>query len=310
VKPVQIKHLDRYYGDIPAVKQVTFDIEEGEIFGFLGPNGAGKTTTIRVLMGLLKPTNGSVTVFGLDSWRDSSEVNAKVGYLPGDIHLYEKMTSREFLDYFGAFRSGNKEQRRNELAKRVDLDLNRKIGELSKGNRQKVAIVQALMHDAPLLILDEPTAGLDPLRQADFLELLKEEQARGTTVFLSSHLLNAVEKVANRVGIIRDGKLVAVEDIRQLKLNRQREMELFLREPCSLDPLTELAGIRVLHVEPDGLQVKLSVRGEFGPLLRVLAELPVEDMVYGPPDLESVFIHYYDGNEESASVSTPEEVAV
>jgi ABC-2 type transport system ATP-binding protein len=304
--PIEVERLTRYYGKRRGVIDLTFEVEEGEIFGFLGPNGAGKTTTIRQLMGMMRPSGGSARVFGLDCWCDSTRVKEKVGFLPGEIHLYEKMTGEEFLDFFAAFRTSTNEGRRHELVERLELETGTKIKHMSKGNRQKLAVVQALMHDAPLLILDEPSSGLDPLMQVQFVELLREEQARGKTVFLSSHQLVEVERIAHRVAIIREGKLVAIEEVAHLKTLRERRMEVTLHHPVPPERFSGLEGVRVVSVEPGGRQIELAVRGKLGPLLKTLGEMPVDDLTFGPPDLEDVFLHYYSGTEES--VEPPMEV--
>ena len=291
--PIEVHGLTRYYGKYRGIVDVTFTVNEGEVFGFLGPNGAGKTTTIRQLMGLIKPTSGTARIFGLDCWADAAAVKARVGYLPGEIHLYEKMTGAEFLDFMGAFRGGKSRRRRDELAERLDIDLSRTIRHLSKGNRQKLAIIQALMHEAPLLILDEPTSGLDPLKQIDFLDLIREERARGVTVFLSSHLLDEVDRIADRVGIIREGRLVAIEDMEQLKRKWERHLSLILREPVAPERFTALDGVVVESVADEGRHLERGVRGPVQPLLRLLAELPVEDFTFAPADLERVFLRFY-----------------
>jgi ABC-2 type transport system ATP-binding protein len=290
--PIELAGLTFSYGERRGIVDLTLAVREGEIFGFLGPNGAGKTTTIRQLMGLLRPSGGSARVFGLDCWRDAPAVKGRVGFLPGEIRLYERLTCAEFLDFFAAFRPGSAARRR-ALVERLDLDLAVRIKHLSKGNRQKLALVQALMHDAPLLILDEPSSGLDPLMQEGLLALLREERARGKTIFLSSHQLPEVEQIAQRVAIIREGRLVAMEDVAQLKARRERRMAVVLREPVDAGRFASLAGVRVLDADPGGRRLALGVRGEPGPLLRLLAELPVADFTFGPPDLEGVFLQYY-----------------
>ncbi len=303
--PIQVERLTRYYGKRRGVLDLSFKVREGEIFGFLGPNGAGKTTTIRLLMGLMRPTSGSAHISGLDCWRDSRHVKEKVGFLPGDIRLYEKMTGEEFLKFFDDFRKTKHRRWRHELAERLELDLGLRIKHMSKGNRQKLAVVQALMHDTPFLILDEPSSGLDPLMQVEFVELLQEERERGKTVFLSSHQLVEVERIADRVGIIREGELVAVEEVARLKKLRERRMDVVLSKPVSPAPLSELEGVRVVSHKPGGRKVELAVRGKLGPLLRTLGEMPVEDLTFAPPDLESVFLHYYS---EEEAVETKAEV--
>lgn len=304
--PIELVNLTYSYGSQRGVVDLTFSVNEGEIFGFLGPNGAGKTTTIRVLMGLMRPTSGYARVFGLDSWRDSTSVKAKVGFLPGDIRLYEHMTGHEFLGFFASFRGTSDLRRGEDLAGRLEVELGRRIKHLSKGNRQKLALVQALMHDAPLLILDEPSSGLDPLTQGQLLEFFNDERARGKTIFLSSHVLPEVERVADRVAVIREGELVTVESVAHLRKARERTMELILAEPVDKDRFAGLDGVRLLSQSPDGRRVSLSVRGKLEPLLARLAQLPVDDLVFGPPDLESVFLHYYS---EPAAVEPTEVVS-
>lgn len=295
--PLQVEQLTRSYGKRRGVTGLTFTVTNGEVFGFLGPNGAGKTTTIRQIMGLLRPTSGHARVFGLDCWRDSTQVKAKIGYLPGDLRLYEKLTGEEFLDFFASFRARASALRRHGLAERLELDLDQRIRHLSKGNRQKLAIVQALMHDAPLLILDEPSSGLDPLMQAAFIALLREEHARGKTIFLSSHMLPEVERIAHRVAIVREGHLVVIEEVAQLTALRQRHIQVVLREPVAPERFSTIEGVRVLTADPDGLHLELEAHGALAPLLRVLSDLPVDDLTIAPQDLERVFMHYYNSGD-------------
>ncbi|OLC52876.1 MAG: hypothetical protein AUH85_15540, partial [Chloroflexi bacterium 13_1_40CM_4_68_4] len=233
-------------------------------------------------------------IFGIDCWSESARAKALVGFLPGEMRLYEDLTGREFLDFFASFRKGENKRRRAELCERLELDLSPRIRHLSKGNRQKLGIVQALMHEAPLLVLDEPSSGLDPLKQVTFLDLLREERSAGRTVFLSSHALVEVERIADRVAIVREGRLVAIEEVAALKARRARTMDILLAAPSDLAPLTRLDGVRVLTVDPSRTHVSLSVRGALGPLLRALAELPIEDLIVAAPDLETIFLHYYE----------------
>ena len=309
--PIKAEGLTRFYGKRRGILDLSFEVNEGEIFGFLGPNGSGKTTTIRQLMGLMRPTSGSASVFGLDCWRDSRRVKELVGFLPGDIRLYEKMSGDEFLDFFAAFRKRKYPRLRRDLVERLELDTGQKIKHMSKGNRQKLAVVQALMHDAPFLILDEPSSGLDPLMQVEFVELLREERARGKSVFLSSHQLPEVERIADRAAIIREGQLVAIEDVARLKTLRERHMEVILHEPVAPERFSNLEDVRVVSVNPGGRHVELAVRGHLGPLLRTLGEMPVDDLTFRPPDLESIFLHYYSGDAEGSEEQAvrPEEVA-
>jgi ABC-2 type transport system ATP-binding protein len=292
-KAIEVEGLTRFFGQHRGIEDVTFDVEPGEIFGFLGPNGAGKTVTIRHLMGFLRPSRGSARVLGHDCWQIASKVKALVGYLPGDARLYEQMTGHEFLSFFAVFRDTQNRNRTHRLIERLELDVSRRIKHLSRGNRQKLLIVQALMHDAPVLILDEPSSGLDPLKQVDFLDILREERDRGKTIFLSSHQLTEVERVADHVAIIRGGQLVAVEDVNDLKAVRERHMSISLHRPIDVELFRSCEGVRLIDVVAGGLQVELAIRGDLPPLLRLLADMPIEDLVFGPPELESIFLHYY-----------------
>jgi ABC-2 type transport system ATP-binding protein len=298
--PIQVDRLTRFYGKNRGVDDLAFTVERGEIFGFLGPNGAGKTTTIRLLMGLIRPTRGSARIFGLDCWRDATAVKSHVGYVPGDARLYEGMTGAQFFDFLAGFRGGVDPARRRMLVERFEVDLSRTIKHLSKGNRQKIALVQAFMHDPPLLILDEPSSGLDPLMQRELLTFLGEERARGKTIFLSSHLLHEVEQIADRVGIIRDGRLVAVATIDELKRQRTRRMEVIFSTPVDPSQIAGIDGVQVLQVREEGRWVELGISDGLPALLRRLGELPVVDLVYAPPDLDSVFLGYYQRQEAVA----------
>ncbi len=216
MKVVDIKNLTKTYKKNRGIKNLTFSIEEGEIFGFIGPNGAGKSTTIRTLLNFIYPTSGSATIFGKDIIKDSKEIRQNVGYLPSEVHYYDDMKVIDLLKYSAGFYKKFNSKRMTELAERLDLDLNRKIEDLSFGNRKKVGIIQALLHEPKLLILDEPTGGLDPLMQNTFFELLAEERKKGTTIFFSSHILSEVQKMCDRVAIIKEGELVKVETIENL----------------------------------------------------------------------------------------------
>ncbi|HET7421525.1 MAG TPA: ABC transporter ATP-binding protein [Candidatus Dormibacteraeota bacterium] len=290
---ISARALAKVYRGGRGIFELDFTVREGEIFGFLGPNGAGKTTTIRTLIGLLRPTAGAATIFGLDCWREATAAKAKVGFVPSDPRLYEKMTGAAFLEFMASYRGPGTLDRARKLAAELDLDLRPRIRQLSRGNRQKLILVQGLMHDAPLLILDEASGGLDPLGQEAFLTMLERERSRGRTVFLSSHNLAEVERVADRVGIIREGRMVAVEEIAKLRELRSRKMEVTLERPLENGFLDGLEGVRLVASRDGGRQLELAVRGNPRTLLSRLAGAPIVDVVFPPADLESVFLHFY-----------------
>ena len=288
--PVEIDHLTKRYGKHRGIEDVSLAVDAGEIFGFLGPNGAGKTTTIRVLIGMLRPTAGRARIFGRDCWREPAQIHRKIGFIPGDLRLYESMRVLEFLQFAARLHGGVPRDKIDTLAGRLDLELHRPIKQLSRGNRQKVGLVQALMHEAPLLVLDEPSVGVDPLMEHTFLDLVREESAAGRTVFLSSHNLSEVERVCHRVGIIRDGRLVALEQIETLKAKRVRQMSVLFRRP--VDP-RDFEGDGILVLDRGERRLRLAVRGDVNPLIRTLARYDVQDLSFSEPDLEDVFLHYY-----------------
>jgi beta-exotoxin I transport system ATP-binding protein len=294
------RRLTKVYRGGRGIHEIDFSVRRGEIFGFLGPNGAGKTTTIRTLMGLLRPSRGTATVFGLDCWQQSPGVKDRVGFVPADPRLYERMTGAAFLEFMAGFRGRGALDNARKLAAELDLDLHPKIRQLSRGNRQKLLLVQGLMHDPPLLILDEASGGLDPLGQAAFLSRLEDERSRGKTVFLSSHNLAEVECVADRVGILRDGRMVAIEQIEKLRSVRTRRMEVTLERPLNNGFLDGLTGVRLAATHDGGRRVELAVQGNPRELLARLSTAPVLDVVFPPADLESVFMHYY-RDEDAAS---------
>jgi ABC-2 type transport system ATP-binding protein len=291
VAAIETRGLTKFYGSARGIEDVTLSIEGGEVFGFLGPNGAGKTTTIRTLLDLLHPSGGSVRIFGLDSRRDSVAIRARLGNLPGDFGYGRVASGREALLLLARLRGVEGLGRAEELARRFRADLERPLGELSRGNRQKVGLILALFHQPELLILDEPTGGLDPLMQEEFLALVREESERGCTVFLSSHELDEVERVCDRVGIIRDGRLVAVERMADLLTRTQRRVSVELAEPADLAELRALPGVSDL--EGDGRRVSFKVAGELDAVVKALARHEVVDLESAHPTLEQVFLGYY-----------------
>jgi ABC-2 type transport system ATP-binding protein len=292
--PIETEKLSKHYGSARGITDVDLVVERGEIFGFLGPNGAGKTTLIRTLLDFLRPTSGVARVLGLDSRRDSLEIRRRVSYLAGDLALYDRLTSRQQLDWLAELNGGVEPGIIGSLADRFQLDLDRPIRQLSKGNRQKVGLVQAFMHRADLLILDEPTGGLDPLMQHEFQRLVREEAAEGRTVFLSSHVLDEVQHLTHRVGIIREGKMVAVESVDTLRRRAVREIEVRFAQPLVPDGLDRVPGVQSLRLDDDGHAVHLAFEGPIDPLLKALAHHEVVDLVTNPVDLDEVFLSFYE----------------
>jgi ABC-2 type transport system ATP-binding protein len=289
---IETAGLTKFYGSTRGIEDLDLRVEQGEVFGFLGPNGAGKTTTIRLLLDLIRPTRGRAAIAGLDTRRHSVEARRLTGYLPGELRTPARSTALDFLTFLGRLRGGVDRTVVHELAERLGLDLDRRMRDLSKGNKQKAGVIAAFMHDPELLILDEPTSGLDPLRQQDVLDLIGERAASGRTVFLSSHELDQVEHVARRVGIVRDGRLVAVEEIAALKDRAVRRVEVRLSGPAAAaEGLRDVRGVRDLSIE-DGV-VRLAVEGSMDALVKALAALPVQTLTSKPPELDEIFRSYY-----------------
>jgi ABC-2 type transport system ATP-binding protein len=299
--------LTKKYGDFTALNDVDLDVHTGEVFGFLGPNGAGKSTTIRTLLDQIRPTSGSATVLGLDSHTDSLAIRRRVGYVPGDLALYPNMTGTETINYFARLRGGVAKARIDELAERLHADLSKKVKEYSTGNRQKIGLIQAFMHRPELLILDEPNAGLDPLMQQEFLKLLAEARDAGSTIFLSSHTLSEVERIADRVGIIRDGRLIVVERIDDLKRKAVRRLDFEFARPVPSDVFARVDGVR--EVEIDGVHAHVSYEGPVTELLRAATAHEVLNLTSREADLDEIFLAYYRGDTaapEAATATEPE----
>jgi ABC-2 type transport system ATP-binding protein len=291
---ITTENLGKCFGRTLAVSGVSLGVVEGEVFGFLGPNGAGKTTTIRLLLGFLRPSTGTATVLGCDAWRETARVHEQVGYLPGDARLYDFMTGTEFLTLMARLRGQRDLSAGRELAERLELDLCRRIKTYSRGTRQKLGLVQALMPSPRLLVLDEPTASLDPLVQEEVYAILREQRAAGATVFFSSHVLSEVEKLCDRVGIIRRGQVVAVETVAALRARATRRVRVTLAEPAPgalLSP-PELPGAAL--VSRDGATLTFTVRGDINAVVRRLAELRLSDVTIEPARLEELFFGYYE----------------
>lgn len=295
---IKIQGLTKSYGNVQALFGVDLEVKKGEVFGFLGPNGSGKTTTIRCMLDLIRPQGGTIRVLGLDPQAEPEAIKARVGYLPGELHLDENMTARQVFRYFNRLR-GN---RSNwdfimGLSDRLKLELKIPIKNFSKGNKQKVGVVQALMHRPELLLLDEPTGGLDPLMQQEVLRMLAEAQDDGATVFFSSHIISEVQTVANRAAIIREGKIVEVVETASL-LNRSiRRVRIRFQQTTDADELFTLPGVELL-AKDDGLSVLLQVEGEMDALIKAMAHYPVSDFETERTSLEEVFLAYYEGQED------------
>ena len=283
--------LTKYYGKQLGIEDVDLEVKRGEVFGYLGPNGAGKTTTIRTLLDFIRPTRGSATVFGLDIRQSSVDIHRRVGYLNGELALYNNMTGEDLLKYLGNLRGGLDWKYVRELAARFQCDLPRRIQGLSMGNKQKLGLLQAFMHIPELLILDEPTNGLDPLMQHEFYDLLTETKKEGRTIFLSSHILPEVEKVCDRVGIIRQGKLVTVETIEALKSHSVRQLEIHFARAIPKEKFSNVQGIRDILVQDKLLTC--NVVGSLDALVKAAAQFEVINIISHEPSLEDIFMTYY-----------------
>jgi ABC-2 type transport system ATP-binding protein len=290
---IEAEGLTKSYGSARGIDDVSFTVDRGEVFGLLGPNGAGKTTTIRTLLDLLHPTSGSARIFGLDSHRDSVEIRRRLGNLPGDFGYGREASGRQAIRLLSRLRGMADAGRAEELASRFHADLDRPLGELSRGNRQKVGLILATFHEPELLILDEPTSGLDPLMQEEFLSLVAEERERGCAVFISSHELDEVERVCDRVGIVRAGRLIAVEQIAELLGRARRRFLVSFDGPPDLEGLRRLDGVDDLEVA-DG-HVGFDYAGDADAVIKALAAGHVRDIEVTRPSLEEVFLTYYRG---------------
>jgi ABC-2 type transport system ATP-binding protein len=286
---IEIKNLTKNYGKSRGIIDVSLSVEQGEVFGFIGPNGSGKSTTIRTLLGLIHPTSGSAEIFG-KSCTTNPEIRKELGYLPSEVFYYDNMRVIDLLKYSASFYKKDCTKRINELAEIMDLDLKKKIDDLSFGNKKKVGIVQGLIHEPKLIILDEPTSGLDPLMQQKFFELIAQENKKGATVFLSSHILSEVQKMCERVALIKDGKIIKLEKMSALQENNFKRIKI--EAPSNLDKtFFEMTGVSKLEI--DGKAISFLFKGDINKVIKRLVQTEIINLSIDEPDLEEIFMHYY-----------------
>ena len=290
---IQVQGLTKSYGKVRALRGIDLQVQRGEIFGFLGPNGAGKTTTIRCMLDMIRPDGGKALLLGMDPQAEPVAVQAQTGYLPGEMQYYDNLTSERQLRFFNDIRAGRAEwDYVHQLADRLALDLKQPIKNLSKGNKQKVGVIQALMHRPELLLLDEPTSGLDPLMQQEVLGLLREANSTGTTIFFSSHIMSEVENLAERVAIIRSGEIAEVTNTSNLTHSTVNRITIRFKRPTDFSGLVTLPGVEVLS-QADQTSLTIQVTGDMEMLVHTLGGLPVLDLETERPSLEEVFLTYY-----------------
>ena len=287
---IEANHLTKYYGKARGIVDVSFNVEEGEIYGFIGPNGAGKSTTIRLFLSLIYPSSGDAKIFGKDCIKFGPELRQEIGYLPSEVYYYEGMKVLDLLKYSASFYKKDCTKRLFELAEIMELDLKRRIDDLSYGNKKKVGIVQGLLHQPKLIVLDEPTSGLDPLMQQKFFNLAREENKRGATIFFSSHILGEVQKMCSRVAIIKEGSIINVQDIKTLQRDNYKKIRV---EANELDERRfEVAGVNQLVKEDGG--VRFFYKGDINSIMRLINEIEITDVTIEEPTLEEIFMHYYE----------------
>ena len=290
---IVLNELTKHYGKDRGINNLSFSVNQGEFFGFIGPNGAGKSTTIRTLMGLIRPTGGSASIFDLDCHSKASVIARDVGYLPSENSYYENMKVRELLQYTADLYGMDCKTKMKELADRLNLDLSRKIADLSLGNKKKVGIVSAIMTSPKLIIMDEPTSGLDPLIQQAFYDILKEENSRGATVFFSSHVLSEVQKLCDRVAILKEGQLIGIQSIKELRESGYKKVSLSAKEAIPRD-FFDLSGIANYAETADKTSVSFMYNGNITAIIDKLHLLHLDDVLLEEPSLEEIFMHYYE----------------
>lgn len=287
---IEVNHLTKYYGKSRGIVDVSFNVEEGEIFGFIGPNGAGKSTTIRLLLSLIYPTKGEAKIFGKDCIKFGSEIRQEIGYLPSEVFYYEGMKVLDLLKYSASFYKKDCTQRLHELSDLMELDLKRRIDDLSYGNKKKVGIVQGLLHQPRLIVLDEPTAGLDPLMQQKFFNLIREENKRGATVFFSSHILGEVQKMCNRVAIIKEGSIIDIQDIKTLQKDNYKKVRITAN--AIKEKYFQVDGVTKLEITNGTLS--FFYKGDINAITRLISGGEISDLTIEDLTLEEIFMHYYE----------------
>ncbi len=293
---IEVEKLSKSYGGKRGITDVSYQVSEGEVFGFLGPNGAGKTTTIRILMALIRADSGTARIAGLDCWEKSIDIKRLVGYVPGEPALDPNLTGGQLLEYLAHLRGGVDQAYLKQLVTRLDLDTSRKFRQYSTGNKRKVVLIQAFMHRPRLLVLDEPTSGLDPLNQQEFDAMVKEAREEGRTVFLSSHVLSEVEKTCTRVGIIREGRIVRIGGVAELKDIKHYEITIHFAQPVSADTFKTVEGVTEVERLNSGDAVRIAIQGPADAVIKAAARYPVVSLTSYEPSLEDIFLRYYEGD--------------
>ncbi|NCC80206.1 MAG: ABC transporter ATP-binding protein [Clostridia bacterium] len=292
---IEISNLSKFYGKSRGVENIDLEVREGEIFGFIGPNGAGKSTTIRTMLNLIAPTKGEIRIFGMDSVKEAEKIAQHIGYLPSEVFYYDDMKVKDLLHYSASFYKKDCSRKITELSDILELDLNRKIEDLSYGNRKKVGIVQGLLHDPKLIILDEPTSGLDPLMQQKFFQLLLDENRNGKTIFFSSHILSEVQKLCHRVAIIKEGGIIKLQDMAALKKETYKRFTIDTGHNLS-DILSQIPGISDLYISEH--LYRFIYKGDLNPITGLLSGIDIRDILIEEPTLEEIFLHYYEKEEK------------
>lgn len=290
MNPIELKNLTKQYGNSRGITNINLQVKEGEVFGFIGPNGAGKSTTIRTILNLIHPTGGEAKVFGYNCFTETEKIKHLIGYLPSEVHYYDDMKVSELLKYSASFYNKDCSKKIKELCEALELNTNKKMEELSFGNKKKVGIVQALLHQPKLLILDEPTSGLDPLMQNKFFEILKEENKKGVTIFFSSHILSEIQKMCDRVAIIKEGKIIRIESIENLRANTYKKIKIEFNKP-ETDVFDGFPGVTNRTVSENSVEFLFS--GKVDKVLKKLNEYEIANLWIEEPQLEEVFMHYY-----------------